>query len=92
MIEKTVDNSNRIISIELAVPAKDFNTMEFAERFHNHFVGNPDYVESNIVVHDDAHKHAGTSIFIKDVKDFDRMRKELTNAFNDVMNHIELKK
>lgn len=50
MIEQTVDNKNKniSISIELVVPKHQFNTMEFAEKFHNQFVGNPDYVESNM--------------------------------------------
>lgn len=93
MIEKTVDNRDktRIVSIDIVVPATEFNTMEFAEKFHNQFVGNPDYIDSNIVVHDDGNQKTGVAIFIKDLKDYDRMKKELMKAIQDVFQKIENK-
>ena len=91
MIEQTVDNKNKNISvsIELVVPKHQFNTMEFAEKFHNQFVGNPDYVESNIIVHDDGNQHTGATIIINDLEDYDRMKKELMEAIQDVFQKIE---
>jgi hypothetical protein len=87
--EQSVENLT--VSIELVVPAYEFDTIEFAERFHNQFAGNPDYIKSNIVVHDDGKSHTGAAIFIKDVEDYDRMKKELMKAIDDVFSHIESK-
>lgn len=86
------EKKTRVISIEFVVPDTEYNTFEFAEKFHEQFVGNPDYVDSNIVVHDDGQNHAGVAIFVEDVKDVNRMKKELTNAFNDVIKCINEKK
>lgn len=93
MIEQTVDNKNKniIVSIELAVPKHQFNTVEFAEKFHNQFVGNPDYIKSNIVVYDDGNQHTGATIVINDLEDYDRMKKELMKAIQDVFQKIENK-
>ena len=87
--EQSVENLT--VSIELVVPAYKFDTIEFAERIHNQFVGNPDYIKSNIVVHDDGKSQAGAGIFIEDVEDYDRMKKELMKAIDDVFSHIESK-
>lgn len=91
--EQSVGNNdkNLIVSIELVVPAYKFDTHEFAGKIHNQFVGNPDYIESNIVVHDDWKSHTGVAIFIEDVEDYDRMKKELMKAIDDVFSHIESK-
>ena len=81
-------DNNILISFEFSLQ-KDmgYNETTLVESIHNEFVGNPDYIDSNIVVHN-HNGVAGITFFLKDIKDKDKMKEEALKAFQSFLEQL----